>query len=420
MARIEQPTMPAAPNNDDAEAALIATFYGPRRQLGTLHTRIYRGFAGNPLDAVPLDWSNGTVHLRCFDPVAAHDTTIIQLVLNTSGTIATAWRNMRHYLEGILDDEVLQGVWGYTLIYQAATPVEGDLDSTFNDTLPGIDKLHAAEDVKSLARADMMGGRVWLMAIPLYADGGVASMIVYVALSPPDQEATFVREVLYGPSAALLMPDLIAHKAYYQMRQYRGLEQTYIQKIADIRESTGVCLSKLERKITVADELDSLARAYNLFLEVVPTFSELRMSLARQLHNYDWWRAQNKQNDVLEFHRNHIETATVEVDLLVTQGRDVLETAGTVVAMAQVQVDKAQAFQQQQTSTLLAVLAVILAVPAVIDPAVAGALLQCVGWQAPANGYNVLLLFGVRVVITLVLALLLASWLRWTAMRRKR
>jgi hypothetical protein len=49
---------------------------------------------------------------------------------------------------------------------------------------------------------------------------------VYLALCPSDKEEEFVRTVILGVDAALLMPDLITHKAYHQMRQYRGGKYT--------------------------------------------------------------------------------------------------------------------------------------------------------------------------------------------------
>ncbi len=59
-------------------------------------------------------------------------------------------------------------------------------------------------------------------------------------------------------------------------------------------------------------------------------------------------------------------------------------------------------------------------VPAVSDPAVAGALLQLICLQEPANGYNVLLLFSVRIVIAIILTLLVATGLQWAGVRRRR
>src|SRR5258706_13088841 len=86
------------------EAALIANFYGKRGQLQVLLAHLIQSFA--LVSQGHNDYANeatGTL-LRHKDPntASSHDTTIIQMVLNTPGAVETAWQAMRKQLEVVL------------------------------------------------------------------------------------------------------------------------------------------------------------------------------------------------------------------------------------------------------------------------------------------------------------------------------
>lgn len=401
--------------NPPSEPALIATFYGHRGRLQPLHARIHEALVGTPVTEPPADWQdpNGGAFLRRFDPPAAHDSTVLQIALNRPGSIPDAWSTMRERLAGIIDDQLMQAVWGYTLLYQAALPKGGDASSTLYRSLHAVGPAGATRSLEPLASAQMIGGELWLLDVPLHGDC-LAAASVYVGLGPIEQEETFVREVLYGPGASLLMPDLIAHKGYHQIRQYRlgDLEHRYTDEVANVRESAGRVLSDLDLYALQTDELDCLAQAYNKLNQVVAILGSLRISMQRQKHNYDRWRDGQGSNDILEYHRDHLDTAVVELELLVAEGRDALDLAGSVVDMVQVRVDKAQESRQMRFGTLLTVLAVALTVPTVIDPPVASELIRLGGATPPVDGFNVLLLLSVRIAITLVLVALALAALR--------
>jgi len=79
------------------------------------------------------------------------------------------------------------------------------------------------------------GPQLWLMDIP-DDEGGSSAATVYAALSPLDKEDDMITQLLYGPGAALLMPDLIAHKSYFQMRQVtEELRMSYKEQLNDLR-----------------------------------------------------------------------------------------------------------------------------------------------------------------------------------------
>ena len=118
-----------------------------------------------------------------------------------------------------------------------------------------------------------------------------------------------------------------------------------------------------------------------------------------------------------------LETAVLEMELMVIEGRDVLEAASTALELARVQVEHAQEHRQQQISIMLAVLAVAFAVPQLIDRTAAGELLRLCGVSAPSSGnYDFLLLLGMQVGLIVGVSLLAIGAvlaLRWLPARRR-
>lgn len=409
-----------------SEAALIATFYGPRdeEQTHRLHGRLYRSFAQAPeASAIPDHWVDPSeeVFLDRFAPPGRtyHDTTIIQLALNAPGGAAKAWEIMRRRLEDVLlDGAVLDGNWGYTVIYQAELNRGVDADSVLREVLPSARRLHSPEDLSPLAATDVPGGRLWLLRIPDGCNGSSAAT-VYVALGPSDQ-AEMLLDVLYGPNAALLESDLIAHKSYYQMLQYRGgdLERWYEDSLDSLRKTTNELLKDLGQRQAKTDKLGELAREYDLLSTVTSELKVLRIALLKQSHNYDRARVRIGGGDVIEFHREQLETAILELELKSEEFRDALEVADKAVSVAQVQVDKAQENRQRDTQVLLAVIGVALAVPQVIDREVAGTLLGRFPENEPPD-HSIFALLGIQLAIILAVTLVVVSLVYFLNIWRK-
>jgi hypothetical protein len=346
------------------EASLMVTFYCSRdaEKTGSLYKELYRSLAQGHETTSP----DGDTFLRRFDPPATHDTTVIQLALNSGGDTANAWDKMRRRLENVLsipNFENLLGIpnpppawWGYTLTYQAALPPDVvNLDLALDELRPSVRRLCSSESLYKLAQAEMSGGKVWLLGVPL-GDEGLAAATVYLALCPSDKEEEFVRTIISGPDAALLMPDLVAHKAYHEMRKYRGgnLQSDAEERASQLLKAAGELINS-DSENPAAVSLDELERAYPRSINIVSQLKELHISLLRQSHNYDWWRARIEQNDIVEYHRSHLETATSGVDLLVQQWEDAIESAKAALSIAQIRVDKVQANRQWWTATLFAV-----------------------------------------------------------------
>jgi hypothetical protein len=225
---------------------------------------------------------------------------------------------------------------------------------------------------------------------------------------------------IFGPRAALLMPDVIAHKGYHQMRQYRSgdLQPKYTNSLAVFREATDRLLSDLRWHAVKTDALEDLADAYKGLISAVAKLDELRISMTRQVHNYAWWRARFEGSGIMEYHRNHLETARLELELMTSEGRDALVVADTAMSMARVELDRRQMSRQRQIGILLAVIGVGLSAPTMIDREVAGGFLGLLVPEPVSN--NLFVQLGTQLVFVVVLASLAALVVHLIGKRRDR
>jgi hypothetical protein len=283
---------------------------------------------------------------RSYEPPAAPDATVIRFAINApkEQDAATAWETTRRELKSILNDKDLpKNWWGYTLTYQAVLNHDVDHASVPDELLSTVRRLDSSESVESLEQANIASGWVWLMGIPRGDD--MAAATVYVALSPSDKETAF-KQALFEPK--LLMLDLIAHKGYRLRREYHGdLERNYEKGLNAFRESTYELLSDLGQEIQKTNKLDDLARKHEVLVKFVSELKKLRISVAQQLPNYREWQHQTVSNGITEYHYGHLDMTHQELQLMVAEGQDALETANTAMSMAQVQIDKAQIQQDK-------------------------------------------------------------------------
>jgi len=391
------------------EAALIANFYGVRGRLQALIDRLIQGLELS-LER-PGHYVNKTTvaQLDHFDPpaISAHDATIVQLALNAPGAVESAWHTLRAQLAAILpDDAALEGVWGYTLIYQAELAQSVLPSLALDQVLSAAQGLSssASEIPQVLAKTDLPGGWIRLVALPLEGDG-LKAATVYVALSQPDSNYQLVRDVLYNPTAALLMADLIAHKGYFQVRQYRlgGVPDRYRQQMDALRTHAGDILLNLPAGTADLGELDALGRQYSALIVAVANLHSLQVGLARQVDNYTWWYKQAGKGEVVEYHQRFLEVALQELSLMVDEGQRPLEAAKMAVDMIGTRLEKEQERKQQRIETLLAATAAILSVLTLVDKEAVRGLLESLGVAQPIDIFPVL---GVQLGLIVLVALL--------------
>lgn len=299
-------------------ASLIVTLYTPGKEQGliqALQDRILERLSLAPKgDDRWSDEANEAILLRF---VPADDTTVLQLALNAGGDAARAWENLRTKLKSVLDAEVMNGIWGYTLTYQAVLNADVSEDHAFEKLRPHARPLNTDKELYTLAQAGMGGGRIWLLAIPTEGTGPAAAT-VYVALS--DKNETSVK-TFYGEDARLLMPELIAHKGYYEKHRYRGNNlDLYKKDLKAFRETIRRSLEDVRQGPVKSDELNALTLGYDNLVEKVWDLESLRVSMARHLYNYNE-SPDATSNDILNYHRRQIEMANSELELLVAEGQ---------------------------------------------------------------------------------------------------
>lgn len=409
------------------KAALIANFYGKRGQMQSLLNGLIQSLALIP-DDQNTSYVNPTTrtYLRSVDPPAlsAQDTTILQLALNRAGVVETAWETMRTQLEAIVPaDEVLKQVWGYTLIYQAELTEQVPLLEALVALLPDVQRLHPtqSQSPQVLVKADFAGGWLWLIDLPQEGDG-LQAATVYLALSQPNTENRLVREVLYNPVAAFLMADLIAHKGYHQIRQYRigNLDEQYRDKMQTLSRHTDLLLHDLTHVSVKASEVDTLASKYGMLVSAVVHLDQLRVSLIRQVFNFAWWGKQAGENEITSFHHQHLQEAAQELELLVAQGQHPLGAARTAVEMIRTRLDKQQEDQQQRIGVLLTIVAVVLSALVLMDKENARAVLELLGIAQPIGIFPVLGVQGVFLIIFWLLIRLVIWRLKFRRSKKPR
>jgi hypothetical protein len=380
VSRREDPATDAAATGAVGNAALFVTFYVSRERASTLHGQI-ESLVQTPVPGPDGQGSSageaGRPLLGMVYPPAAHDATAIRLILNAPGDASVAWEAACKRLEAILDGLDPPGRWwGYTMIYQAVVNGDKELGSALDEVLPAVRRVGSPESLRPLARADLAGGRAWLVDIPQQGDGKEAATVC-VALSPPDAEDAF-KKILLGPR--LLMADLIAHKGYFLKRQYRGdrLQQDYKEELNDFWEAVDGLLDRLSEEARKPDRLNKLARHYRILVGVVSKLNRISVSMGQQLHNYGPWLKQMEGNSIVEYHHGYLEMASRDLELMVTQGKDALEVANTAMNMTQVEIDNDLARRQILIGDLLAVTGAALAVPELVNHDAAKAILA--GW----------------------------------------
>jgi hypothetical protein len=403
-------------------AALIATFYGPRQSehAARLQTVVQGLCAALALESAAPGgdlWQNlepdRETLMQRFDPPAAHDATVVQLALNEPGDAATAWLALRQRLEPHLSESLLAGVWGYSLVYQAET-TEGS-DPTARDLAPLLAVTRRPGDesgaaIQVLAEAKVSGGKIWLLDVPLEGQG-VQAATVYLAIGPAAQSHEFVQKVLLGPGATLLMPDLIAHKGYHQARQVKQGDfwKGYRDHIEAMQTYSHQLLSTPGPAKQTAQTLDKLARAHERLTLTLSHLGRLYVSLERQVHNFAWWVDVSLNGNLLPYHRSHLESAARELDLMLTEGRLVLESSGAVVGIVSARLEASREQKQQAVGTLLAVLGVVLAVPQILDREAVATILSWTGLLPAAGPLETLVPMLVQLLIVGVLSLV-AGW----------
>lgn len=401
-------------------AALIATFYylrdpaGQRDFTEPLLTHLRQELEQNQPDGKRAVWLEG------FDPLekSAHDISVLQLALNATDQLEsadTAWVKLSNRLDQLLSDEVLFfGMVGYSFVYQAV--LKQGMIPLFAALLPDkanrrkllLDK-PSANVLKPLATTDTEYGRLWLLDIPLQDERRQASA-VYVAVCLEDGNDDFVGRVLWGESASWLLPDLIAHKSYHQIRQYRGIVEGQVAFSATLQQVRNTTLELLSSRgqQKESDDFRQLSERAQALIGDMAKLGALRITLAKQQYNYSQWLDEAQAGDMVTFHDTRIKANLKELDLNLAEAETVLKATDTALNIMQTRLDKVQEGRQFRLSMILTFLGLALAVPQLIDRKVTDALWAWWDGDLTTTTYSTLQLLGVQVgIIAAIVSLLL-------------
>lgn len=286
--------------------------------------------------------------LTCFTPFVAHaqDTKIVQLVLSDSPKdqpATDAFKEMLNLLEQLLNDETLGEITGYSLTYQAVAE-PANKKQTFSDMLATLKPLELEELITSarrphlpanpipLAETFVLGekGKVWLINIPNLNSPTLGNQLekgtIYLALSLRQSNNDMVNQVIWEQHADLFMPDLIAHKGYHQIRQYRlyaEQEQINTSQISTLIEQTIEQKEELEER--PRSKIRGQQSRYDQLLLIIVQLRRVYISLERQICNYNLWAEQAGGGPVIEYHATQMQTKLKELELMIEEAEQAIK-----------------------------------------------------------------------------------------------
>lgn len=447
-------------------SGLFVTFYGKKGELESLRDELCSklNLSPDPRPQFIGTWSDGGIRLSLFDPLPAPDTSVVQLTLSEAKDeeASIGWQTMYNRLKMLPlkdifsnkhedkgNDKEKKGVpviWGYTLVYEAVLAPGIDAENVLPTLLPWAKHFgeSANDPPHRLAGSQIRNGvgHLWLVNRAIECDELNAAN-VYIALAPhsdkdhrgKDKEDDLIEKILLGKRAILLMPDLIAHKGYHQIRQYthRLPDQTeYIQQykrlLHDLMRTINSILNKSRQEIMSNDDINGFSCLLDSFLPGLIELERLHLSLERQVYNYAQWQTSWEQtfedNEVFDRHRKKLETATEDLELNVIEGKSVLEGAHVANDMIQIRLNKAREQRQQAIGIFLAVLATALSIPQMIDREAVRLLTYLppcmIGGSVTGSECYELGLLGGQIAFTIIAALVVGFIVKKIGDRRRR
>jgi len=349
------------------DAALIATFYGKKAKLGPLLEKIKATFGDlkryeEGRELFYFDHKGQEIVLERFTVAGnpAHDTEFVQLSLNEPGPASEAWGKLLQRLESC-DLKALLATfsdqdyfWGYSLVYQAVSdqlaPAEALplLGPVMRGSYTPEIRLQPLATTKVLEG----GGEVWLMDVPLTGKG-LEAATVYGAIVTPEQNDA-LNKLLCGKGAPLLIPDLIAHKGYYHIRQYQRKEWRtgYKEAVKKLRTSAGEAIYQ-QVLGSEAKNLEQLKQTFAVLPNLLNHLDPLLTILSMQQYNYDMWPINADLKPILDYHRRHLGNGLAELKVLREMGENALKVTNTALKFVQTEQDQMREQREHNLERLL-------------------------------------------------------------------
>jgi hypothetical protein len=368
--------------------------------------------------------------------IPAHDTQVVRLIMNGAGEVSKAWHTLLEQLETTGADKSVANVvteaknardgsfFGRTLLYQAVlddTTTSHKALEVLLENDKGDNWLYrraANTGVQQpLADSSIPGGHIWLFAIPKCENEEHIPTSVYLALVEKASEEQFFNNL-----NSFAEIDLIAHKGYFLRRQYRCNKQLelYRENIEELRTSSSNMLRPHSHSFE--ESFSFLKKHYVDMVETTTIINTLRIDLEKQKDNYEIWIKHSNIQDLMIYHQRHIETALMELNHAIDEGKSALEASHTTLEFIEIEDNKNRERRDKQVNILLAIGGLILALSEIITGDIAEKVLclfSVVSFCDPAEQEGVtvaslMLPLIVQVVLLIGLtAVLVAIWKGW-------
>ena len=304
------------------------------------------------------EWRNSSQETwaRRFAHPELPDVSLLQVALNPADATADAargwiiaWEKLERALKE-MPATAQEALIGRTLVYQAVLPAESDGQAA-SSALLAQNCLRATNGHlahRALAQAGVAGGHLWLLATP----SGAAQESIYLALGPLETQDRLNLDILFGPSAALIWPDAVAHKAYFMSRDYFATQarKRFRQASDDLRQKTVALLQQNNSSAKLDDLSTRVANLATVMAELRRLHSGLEIHQAnyeRSLGGSAFDDAPNlnlaSHGAVAAYHRQQISNRLLRIHLDLTDASAALEAAKIAIRTVRTKYSQRQA-----------------------------------------------------------------------------
>jgi len=424
------------------DVTVIVTVFVRREHLGPLRTGL--------IETLSLQ-ASGEAYWRRADALmlfslddGRNDYAVLRLALNglahRATSIGAAYREVREALDhGLMQiavptDGVDAGaagspetrslgdlLLGCTVTYQVEVQGIAPLRRALRRVLPTVCPLHGLPPRSGpLAEWVLSEGTVWLVRVPLDASAfridPLREGTVYVAATRPRRADQLAATTTLDPQTSLPMIDEVAFGGYYAVREYLDEDKrdAYRKHTDAIGANIRAILTAQGRSGPI-DQVERACDQHAKLTEHLARLDQLRIDMARHLINLRLIGDRLGGGEIVAYHAQQLETAERELLLLVEDGRDTADLCDVAVQAARARIDRQASERQEWFGTMLAVLGATLAIPELVDSALADECLTAI-WRllgrATPDAWGRVDTFAVQVV-----CIVLATPLVWLGMR---
>jgi len=331
----------------------------------------------------------------------AHDTKIVQWIINHEDEdkqATEAWGELCKRVKDAYDKkDQLKSIWtdlnqqrsekdskllGYTLLFLAEHPLDqlGDKEASLFAVKEAIKRLFERIDyykIKPYESSKDSGGQIHLIGKPDVQRISSYRAMIYVNYSPKEEQENFVKKVLVGRSAKIIIYDLTLHKAYYQRFQYET-ERKNLEKIADsLKKAAEYVISCThENRKDVQNKIEHISEVATRIQIIAYMLYKFQDSIKQQQFNFRKFSSYYQLEGITSHHKKELEEMLFDLKLLIERCDRLCSTTSAATGLASNRHLKFEEKENQQRDKLLATLGVAMAIPQLVDSSAALSIIQ--------------------------------------------